>query len=198
MAPSVNINLSAKIDLNISISLLSGEIVDVTAKKSDPLPIPMGFTESLALTNMSEEASESVATDLTSKDSEPVQCSSVSCLEKSDLPKKSEGPLTEEMFKSVAKAFASIFERMPSSIPEPCSSPLPRSSPSSPSFSDINPEDLFWIPLPEIELDDSVMEWVIDDEEMTVEIISCESLGGDDDDDVVFLKEVNRSGAKIE
>ena len=51
-SPSVNINLSAKIDLNLSISLLlssgTGTIVEVTAGDSNPTPIFVGSTESLA------------------------------------------------------------------------------------------------------------------------------------------------------
>ena len=180
---SVNINLSAKNDLKLSISVLLpwGQVVEVNTGGSNTIPIPVGCNEILVLNEMSEatKRSESLENDLVLVDSEPVQGASLSCLE-SDSDKKVEGPLNEEMFLSVASR-----------------SPSPRCSPSSPSFSEINPNDLFWIPLPEIEFDDSIIDFVIEnDGEMVAEIISCESF--ENDDDVVFLKEVKRSGTSTE
>lgn len=184
MASSININLSAKIELNFSVSILfpSGQVVDV-ASGSNFVPIPIGCNESLALTETSE-ATENLETDLASINSEPVQCSSLSIL--------------ESVANKNVDDFASSFDRPNSSSSAlPCLSPSRRSSPSSPSFSEINLDDLIWIPLPEIELDSSFIDCVIaDDGDMVVEIIPCELFG--EDDDVIFLKEVNRSGAKKE
>ena len=184
---SVNINLSAKIDLNLSISILmpSGRVVEVTGT-SNATPMP----ENVALTEMLEET-ETLDTNLASINSEPVQCSS----SESDSNKYVEGPLTKEAFLSLKNAFASIFDRPNSSLST--LSPSPRCSPASPSFSEINTDDLIWISLPEMELESPVVDCVIDDDgEMVVEIIPCESFL--EDDEVVFLKEVNRSGTKKE
>ena len=116
------------------------------------------------------------------------------------------GPLNDETVASLKNAFASIFKRPDSSLSIISATSLP-SSPTSPSFSDVNPDDLFWISLPDIELDEVKMDDDIevlveivscetgDDGEVVVEIISCES---DNDDDVVFLKEVTRSISKRE
>ena len=205
---SFNINLSAKIDLNLSISVLfpTGQVVNVSGSSVE-IPMPTGCNETLARTDISatNENSdinlESVSnSELVQRfpdfknnlesmsDSEPVQ----SC---SDSENNGLGPFNDAALSRLANAFAVIFDRPESSLSVACGSPL--SSPVQPSFLGIDPNDLFWIPLPEIEFDDSIIDFVIEnDGEMVAEIISCESF--ENDDDVVFLKEVKRSGTSTE
>ena len=205
---SFNINLSAKIDLNLSISVLfpTGQVVNVSGSSVE-IPMPTGCNETLARTDISatNENSdinlESVSnSELVQRfpdfknnlesmsDSEPVQ----SC---SDSENNGLGPFNDAALSRLANAFAAIFDRPESSLSVACGSPL--SSPVSPSFSGIDPNDLFWIPLPEMDDVDDVIESPIGkDDTVVVEIISCDS--DQADDDVVFLKEIRRSGPKAE
>ena len=178
-SPSVNINLSARIDLNLSISVMfPGQVVNGSGW-SVGFPIPMGCNENVALTN----TSDSNENGLESGD-EPVQRSAL-------------GPLSEEALSRLANAFASILDQPDSSLTTATAECLSLSSPASPSFSDIDPNDLFWIPLPEIDLDDSILECpTLNDDEVVVEIIACKA--GHEDEEVIFLKEVRRSGTKAE
>ena len=191
-APSVNVNLSAKIDFNLSISFLfSTDPVVEVSERSIKRPMLTGCNENLALTDTSE-ANECSENNLESI-AEPVQrCPNN---EESDSNENTVGPLTAEMLSSLANRFSAFFERPDSSLSCISATLLPSSSPASPSFSDINPDGLFWIPLPEIEMDGDVTVDVMMEDDGVVEIIPCEF---DNDDDVVFVKEVKRSGAKRE
>ena len=204
---SFNINLSAKIDLNLSISVLfpTGQVVNVSGSSVE-IPMPTGCNETLARTDISatNENSdinlESVSnSELVQRfpdfknnlesmsDSEPVQ----SC---SDSENNGLGPFNDAALSRLANACAVIFDRPESSLSIACGSPL--SSPVSPSFSGIDPNDLFWIPLPEMDVDDVIECPIGKDDAVVVEIISCDS--DQADDDVVFLKEIRRSGPKTE
>ena len=182
---SVNINFSAKIDLNLSISVLlpTDQVFDASEKPLEN-PIPTGCNENLALTNMSED------NDIFESPSDITPVQRCSSMFESDLNASIAGPFSEETLSSLANVFASFFDASESSLG--AADCLPLSSPASPSFSEINPNDLFWIPLPEMDLGDSVVECGFgNDEKVVVEIIACESDQGDEE--VVFLKEVRRT-----
>lgn len=188
-APSVNINFSATINLNLSVSVMfpNGQVVDVSEPE---IPMPTGFNENLALTNMSDVNENSGNESELLSGTEPVERRSLTL----ESDSKIVGPFNGEALARLSNAFASIFER--------CNSPplvtdfSPLSSPTSPSFSDINPDDLFWIPLSEIDFGESEsIECPMENgDEIVVEIIGCES--DQEDDDVVFLKEIRRSETK--
>ena len=190
-APSfVNINFSAKIDLNLSVSVMlpMGQAVDVSGPE---IAKPTGCKENLALTNMSDVNENSENDSELMSEAAPVERRSMTLGSDNQVS----GPFTDEALARLASAFAAIFESQES--PVLASDCLPLSSPASPSFSEINPDDLIWVSLPEIDLDDFVVECPMEtDDEIVVEIIESES--DQDDGDVVFIKEIRRSGTKAE
>lgn len=240
--PSVNISLSAKLEINLSLSVLlhSGQIVEVTGGSSNTVLIPTVCNENLALTDTSEastsieEATESMA------DEETIPCSSRDLL--SETGDNVKGPLTEEMMRSIKAKWDALFEcsssdaltaspvtslpimvnspsmssssmavsslpmtpvkvSSPTSLPMcPLSLSFPSASafanvdsPASPSFLSVDPDDLFWIPLPSLgeNFDASIIESVLEkDGDLLVEI----DLGNmeTEDEDVVFLGEFKK------
>ena len=145
---SVNVNLSAKLEISLSFSVLlpSGQIVEVTGG-TDTVLIPAFCTENLAFTDRSEastnveEILEPMATEepvsCSSRElpsEKPVPCSSrnlpseepVSCFSR-DLPSENvdtncKGPLSDKAMRSLKAKWESFFER-------PCDSSLPAMSP---------------------------------------------------------------------
>ena len=240
-ASSINVNLSAKLDvcLSFTVFLQSGQVVEANGGPDAALLLPINCTETLALT----DANASIES---GSEPEPIP----SCSRELVSESKNQGPLTESMMRSLKAKFESLFEGgnlpTPASSPLPVSSPTPASSPTpmldlpllpltltfptnstfvnadspeSPSFLSIDPNDLFWIPLPftaneesfvesvqsvvekngniVVEMaavdDNAEMTGINDDAEMAGIDDDAEMAGMDDDDDVVFLGECRKS-----
>ena len=160
--------------------LTTGDVVDFSEK-------PTGCNEMLALTDRSDISKCSENEVVTGNPDNR-------CFRSLDPASNT----TDGTISSLGNAFGSN-----SSLSVISDDSLP-SSPASPSFSEINPNDLFWIALPELDESDDDGEMVVEVtssemgnvEEIVVEIISCDADG--DDDDVVILKEIRRFGSKRE
>ena len=250
-ASSINVNLSAKLDVCFTVFLQSGQVVEANGGPDAALLLPINCTETLALT----DANASIES---GSEPEPIP----SCSRELVSESKNQGPLTESMMRSLKAKFESLFDGgnlpnpasspllvtspTPASSPRPVSSPTPASSPTpmldlpllpltltfptnstfvnadspeSPSFLSIDPNDLFWIPLPftaneesfvesvqsvvekngniVVEMaavdDNAEMTGINDDAEMAGIDDDAEMAGMDDDDDVVFLGECRKS-----
>ena len=219
-ASSVNINLSAKLDINLSFSVLlpSGQIVDVTGS-SNMVALPALATENLDLAEANNASIEEV----------PMADEPISGLsEETESDSNVKGPLTEAMMRSLKDKWEALF-RSPTVLPvSPSSLPMASSlsvsdvpsclpmmvvpssvtpdvpsssveSPASPTFSSVDPNDLFWLPLPwgplpcvGDDFDVSIIESVLEkDGELIVEL----DLGDkkvENDDDIIFLGEFKK------
>ena len=228
-ASSVNVNLSAKLDICLSLTLLFPSCQVVEVGKESPVKCIENFalTDANAITEPIPEPVPEPIPGLTSNPSigvvsplidanantaeggvEPVPSCSGGLT--SDSNSHVEGPLTESMMGSLKAKFGKVFKNMDSpaisllsaASPTPDLPLLPLSltfptnstflnvdSPESPSFLSINPNDLFWTPLPFV--DENITESIVElvgnnDGEIVIEMEGV-------DDDVVFLGEFRKS-----
>ena len=216
-ASSVNVNLSAKLDLCLSLTLLFPSCQVVEVGEGSNAAAPVNCIENFALTDVSierEVESEPEGGSLIDANAsigggvEPIP----SCSRDLTSDSHVEGPLSEPQIRALKAKFEKILGCVdsPELLISPPSAPLPTpelpllplslsfptnsmfvnvDSPESPSFLSINPNDLFWTPLPFVDenMTESIVELVGNkDGEIVIEMEGV-------DDDVVFLGEFRKS-----